>query len=127
MCKVVNRCSHKRLAERTHEFVLMEASIPALDELFNLVDAILHDTPYPCTIYLLIDSSVGTPPVGYCLTRIRALAKKYPRREAGRIAFVLRPQSPFIRMFDILMRQYGDVRFFEPSQRAEAVEWLLRR
>lgn len=127
MCKTVILCSHRRLAERTHELVLMEASIPAVDELFNLVDDVMHATPYPCTIHLLIDSSVGLQPVGYCLTRIRALAKKYPRRETGRIAFVFQLRSPFVRMFDILMRPYGEVRFFEPAQRAEAVEWLLRR
>ncbi len=127
MTEAVIRCVHRQLAERTHEFVLVETSIPAVADLFDTVDQIMCQTPYPYTIYLLIDSSIGVQPIGYCLTRIRQLARKYPKREPGRIAFVFDPDNPFVRIFDILMRQFGAVRFFNPNQRSEAIAWLLSR
>jgi hypothetical protein len=118
-------CIHRQLAERTHEFRITEASIPAVDSLFKAVDRLMSETPYPRNLSLLIDTSVGVQPIGYCLTQMRQLARKYPKREPTRIAFILNPSSPFKRMLDIFMRQFGAVRFFEPDQREEAVAWLL--
>lgn len=127
MTGTVARCMHRRLAERTYEIILFETSIPAVAELFQTVDCLMQELPHPQSLALLIDTSTGVQPVGYCLTRIRELAKKYPKREATRIAFVLSSGSPFVRVFDIVLRQYGEVRFFEPTQREEAVRWLLQR
>lgn len=127
MTEAVIRCVHRQLAERTHEFVLMEASIPAIAEVFDTVDQIMREVPYPHNIDFLVDSQVGVQPIGYCFARIREMAKKYPKREPSRMAFILNPHNPFIRMFDIFMRQFGPVRFFNPDQRDEAIAWLLSR
>jgi hypothetical protein len=127
MTQTVIRCVHRQLAERTHEFVLMEVSIFAIAEVFDTVDKIMREVPYPHNIDFLVDSRVGTQPIGYCFTRIREMAKKYPKREPSRMAFIIDPDNPFVRMFDIFMRRFGSVRFFAPDQRDEAIAWLLNR
>lgn len=123
----VTRCIHRCLSEQAHEFVLLETSIPAVAELFDITDQIMQVTPHPRSLKLLIDTSVGVQPVGYCLTRIREMARKYPKREATRVAFILNADNPFIRIFDIVLRQFGEVRFFQPAQREEAIRWLLKQ
>lgn len=117
-------CEHRVLdGTPVHEFTLKEGSAAALNELFDMTEAILSDLPPPGSIPVLIDASSGLYAVAVALTRIRRLAAKFPDRQRNKVALLMTDTS-LLRVIDAFMRPFSTVRIFLPAEHAEAVRWL---
>src|SRR5262245_56396576 len=107
-------CAH-RILEGTsvHEFVLMDNSRTAVNELFDITEEILFSLPPPLAFPALIDASHGIFAVSAAFSRIRQLAQKYPNRDRSKIAMLM-PDTSLMRVIAAMMRPFGTVHVFLP-------------
>lgn len=111
------------LANSIQEFVLLEVSPLAIDEMFRISDEILNNMPLSDIHPILVDSRIGTQPLGYTFIRMRELARRHPNRKTPRMAFILHDSTAW-RMLEIFMRPFAPIRIFTPDERAAALAWL---
>lgn len=117
-------CQYNQLANGVHEIIMLEVSHLAVDEMFALSDRILNNIPMPHTEPTLLDSRIGTQPLGYSFTKMRAFSARHAKRDTGRIAFLMEDRTLW-RALAVFMRPFGTTRIFMPDERDQALAWLI--
>jgi hypothetical protein len=120
-------CIHHPLEGNVQEFVLIETSRRAVDELFALVETVeseaLNNDPAHQAYPGLIDSTVGLLPLNYTFNRMYAVINKYPSIRRARVAILVSP-NPLSKTISMMMRGLMSVRFYMPAEREQALAWL---
>jgi hypothetical protein len=124
-------CIHRVLEGNIQEFVLMETSRRAVDELFDMAEKILADAHARNDMSViagrfLLDSRVGILPLNYAFTRARLMAKKFPSHPQSRTALVFQ-SSPLVRTVDLVLRTFISMRLYGADERDAALAWLGER
>ncbi|GAB4515717.1 MAG: hypothetical protein OHK0046_19570 [Anaerolineae bacterium] len=112
------------------EFVLMEATRPAIDAFFGHVAVMLETSTTESVQHILLDvRPSGAPPINHMVLRSRQFNGQYPRH-ALRIAVVYGTNSmlPLLEtaLYALKRSQRDDIRFFEEDH-AAALRWLMRQ
>ena len=128
MISNTSMCIHRVLEGVIQEFVLTEASRPAVDTLFNSVEQLMAEAYERNDMSIiagrfLLDSSIGILPLNYAFARARMMAKKFPSHPQSRTALLF-PRSPLVRTIDFSLRTLVSVRFFSIDERETALMWL---
>ncbi len=123
------RCAYRLHDNGIHELIYYETSRYAVDEMIAHVDRILEQLPAETKlIRVLTDSSqTASQPFQYMLARLRELAVKYPNHPYIRSASLFDGgvmMGPADVLFRLITRR-NKFRLFKPSQREEAIKWLL--
>jgi hypothetical protein len=120
-------CIHRALEGNIQEFVLIEISRRALDELFDFTEQNLQaaavDGNAEAASAVLIDSSIGPQSLNYSLFRLRAMMGRFPNQRKGSIAIIM-PSNPLVRTISLMMRSIAPVRIYAPHEREQALAWL---
>jgi hypothetical protein len=120
-------CLYHVLDGNVHEFILTEASRQALDEMFDITEKQLRDQVTSGAPELarsvLVDCSVGFPPINYALVRVKSLMKEFPGQQRMRSALIL-PSGPLLKALSIMLRPITPVRIYMPEDREAALAWL---
>lgn len=120
-------CLYRKLDNGIHEFIMAEASRPAVDEFIDALDEMAQSLLPGKTAPILIDSSVGIQPLRYIFARTLTLLRGHSTPvETARMAMVLRP-NVLINTIQVMMRIFPfiNLRFFQPDEREQAIAWLL--
>ncbi|MCU0497772.1 MAG: hypothetical protein MUF87_10505 [Anaerolineae bacterium] len=84
--------------------------------------------PHEVLRVLLDESLSGLMPLGYLMPKLRQLVKDYPIRPPSRTAFLVQ-NGPIVRvvdtMFQLMKTPREQARYFDPTQREQAIQWLL--
>lgn len=121
-------CIHRVLDGNVQEFVLTEATRRGVDELFDTVESILAEA-HACNDMsiiagrFLLDSRIGLLPLNYALSRVRAMAKKYPSHPQSRTALVFQ-LTPLTRALDLVLRTIMLFRLYGADDYDTALAWL---
>ena len=123
-------CTYRLIDGRIKEFTLTDVSRRAVDDMFDIADmmlqeAILNNNLPFLSLPTLIDSGIGTQPFNPALTRLRAMMEKFPEARKGYVAIIL-PPSPLFSTLGFMMRPLAPMRIYTPSQREQALTWLLQ-
>jgi hypothetical protein len=119
-------CEYHVLENGIHEFVMLEFSRVGVDAFAEKIIAMNATLSPDAAVPLLIDSSRGTQPVNYLMTRMREINRTSPRfEERGRIALIHQP-GVIVAIVDSMMRIFPAVRvrIFSPDEREAAIHWL---
>jgi hypothetical protein len=120
-------CIHNVLEGNINEFVFMEPSRRAIDELFSILEHIqeeaMKNNPTDLSNPALADVTCGFPPLNYAFLRLQPMITKYPLMRQARVAMIAHP-SPLLKTVSVVMRSVTPVRFYNPSQRDLALAWL---
>jgi hypothetical protein len=125
-------CTYQRLDNGLHEFSFHQPTNTAVDEWLAQTTTILEQQPrhepYRAILVLLTG---GLLPLNYFMTQVRAWQKGHPAYRTGRIAIIYQ-SGLFLgvgeTVTDLLTRQSNlAIRFFSPSRRAEAINWLMKK
>ncbi len=116
-------CVYRLLEGGIKEFVLTEVSRRAVDELFDIADALSRNDISTFSQPTLIDSRVGVPPVNHSLVRLRAMMANAPDVGKMSVALIF-PQDPLLNVVAFISRSILPVRLYKPNERDMALEWL---
>jgi hypothetical protein len=120
-------CIHRTLDGNVQEFIFMEISRRAVDELFDLTEqqlqSALESGQSDIAGSVLIDSSLGLQSVNHSLFRLRGMIGRFPSQRQGRIALIL-PSSPLVRTIAMMMRPIAPMRIYMANEREAALTWL---
>ena len=115
-------CTYRVLDGNINEFVINEPSRRAVDFIFDKAIELLMQDPkkaYPG----LIDARIGSLPLNYMLTRVREVARQFPRRTPARVV-VLAEARPLVNAAAIFLRPILPIRLYNPADREHALAWL---
>ena len=123
------RCIYTKLENGIHEFVVTESSRETVDELTDYIKHILSTTSLdaPPTRYLIDNSRTDALPIPYLRTRIKELSSYRPKGRAPSTMAIV--YDGFLgnianSVFSLTMK--NRYRFFKPSDRQAAQDWLLQ-
>jgi len=123
-------CTYDRLDNGVHEFRLTEASRHGwegfLENMSKIINARAEDDG---ALLVLLDCTVGTPPLRYITSRSPSWTAENPNRPPTHMA-ILYDDSLLFTFADMVMkglrrRQDSSARFFRSDQREQAITWLL--
>lgn len=122
-------CTYTLHDNGVHEFRMTEASRHGWDGFLDNISVIIRAQAERQTLFVLLDSTVGTPPLRYITNRSPSWTAEHPDRPAMHIA-ILYDDSVLMTFADMVMkglrrRSDSSARFFKGSQRDQAIEWLL--
>lgn len=123
------RCIYTRLDNGIHEFIFTESSRDAVDELAAYIRNILDTTPAdaPTTCYMVDNSQVDVIPLTYVRVRVKELDDyRPPGRAPGRLAVLYEGMMGTLANSVLAVTVKNRFRFFKPSDRDAAMEWLLK-
>jgi hypothetical protein len=122
-------CTYTHHDTGIHEFRMTEASRRGWDGFLDSISAIIKAQTERRTLLVLLDSTVGTPPLRYITNRAPSWTAEHPDRPAMHIA-ILYDDSVLFTFADMVMkglrrRRDSSARFFRSDQRDQAIAWLL--
>jgi hypothetical protein len=123
-----NNFTHIAHPNGVQEFVFRTAGREAVDELVMRLDTLYRSTPKDTTLLELFDIRVGIGSVSYAMKRAAELVRQHPNPPRIRGAMIYRDGlvvsllAPSVRL---LRASNFEIRFFKPTQREEAIQWLL--
>ena len=119
-------CLHRLLEGNIHEFTLTETTRRAVDELYGFIENLNFEiannptaTPH---IFMIVDATVGLPPLNYAFKHTKPLVAKYSRQKAT--VALISPDSFLLKTIAVILRSITPVRFFKSDERAQALAWL---
>ncbi len=122
-------CIHTQHANGIHEFRLTEASRQGWEGFLGHMSEVIHSRTDSGALLVLLDSTVGTPPLRYITSRSPSWTAENPNRPPTHMA-ILYDDSLLFAFADMVMkglrrRQDSSARFFRSTQRDQAITWLL--
>lgn len=122
-------CTYTLHGNGVHEFQLTEASRRGWEGFLDNMSAIIKAQTERQTLLVLLDSTIGTPPLRYITSRSPSWTAEHPDRPAMHMA-ILYDDSVLLTFADMVMkglrrRSDSSARFFKSSQRDQAIAWLL--
>jgi hypothetical protein len=119
-------CIYRVLDGDVQEFVLMEVSRRAVNEMFDITEKLLAEAAAQGKNIrqpVLIDSQIGLQPINHIIMRMRILVNIFPARRTSRVALIISP-NPLSKTIAVLMRPFAPVRLYTPEERDQALAWL---
>ena len=129
MTEEQKRCICTRLDNGIHEFTFTESSREAVDEFTDHVKRVLDTTPMdaPPTCYLVDNSQVEFVPLTYARVKIKEMDAHRPEgRDPSRVALLYDGFMVYIANSVLAVTLKNRFRFFKPSDRDRAMDWLLQ-
>jgi len=124
-------CAYTQQPNGIHELTLKTMSAATVQAFFAHLNHIFDDkTPADPPLLILVDSVMtGLPPLNQLMPGGRDLVARHPQRPLVRYALLAHGNTRIImstlETFIKLFRPSNKVRTFHPSQRSEAINWLL--
>ena len=129
MVEKQRRCVYTKLDNGIHEFVILEPSKAAVNDMVAYIQTILDTTPddAPPTCYIIDNSRVNALPIKYLRDRVRELNEyRSTTREPGRLAIIYEGIMGSLVHPIISLPLKNSFRFFKPTERDAAMQWLLK-
>jgi hypothetical protein len=121
-------CIYQQLDNGIHEFVFQRSSRAAVDDMVRKIGDILRKTSAtaPSPRYLIDNSRVNAVPLVYVRNQLKKVSENRPTGlEPGRVAILYDGTLGMVANQMLRLALSNQLHFFNPTERDEAIAWLL--